>query len=189
MIDMRSGSIQIDGRNISEMSARKLRSQMTIVAQNPLVLAATIRENLDPEGVCTEDQLWDALKKCHLADFVNKQENKLDEVLLTEKAFISTGQKQLLSLARALLRKRKILVLDEATSAMDVETDAAVQNVLSTQFPDCTVIAVAHRIATIIDFDQIICMSAGRAIESGSPQELLQTRGEFWALAAEQKCV
>ncbi|SPO23263.1 related to ABC transporter [Ustilago trichophora] len=189
MIEMRSGTIRIDGQSISEMVARKLRSQMTIVPQSPLVLAATIRENLDPEGVCTDDELWDALQKCHLAEFVKKQENKLDEVLLTGDSFISSGQKQLLSLARALLRKRKILVLDEATSAMDVDTDAAVQNVLSTQFPDCTVIAVAHRIATIIDFDQIICMSAGRAIETGSPEQLLKKRGEFWALAAEQKCV
>ena len=162
---------------------------MTIVAQNPLVLAATIRENLDPEGACTDDELWDALTKCHLYDFVKKQESKLDELLLTGDAYISAGQKQLLALARALLRKRKILVLDEATSAMDVETDAAVQDVLSTQFADCTVIAVAHRIATIIGFDQIICMSAGRAIEAGSPDELLDKRGEFWALAAEQKCV
>lgn len=189
MIEMCSGTIRIDGKDITGMSARKLRSQMTIVAQNPLVLAATIRENLDPEGLCTEDELWDAVRKCDLADFVNKQESKLDTLLLTGDTFISSGQKQLLSLARALLRKRRILVLDEATSAMDVETDAAVQNVLSTQFADCTVIAVAHRIATIIDFDQIICMSAGRAIETGSPQELLQKRGEFWALAAEQKCV
>lgn len=189
MIDMRSGTVRIDGADIKDMPARDLRSQMTIVPQNPLVLAATIRENLDPEGVCTEDQLWDALQKCHLSDFVKKQENQLEEVLLSGKSFISSGQKQLLSLARALLRKRKILVLDEATSAMDVETDAAVQNVLSTQFPDCTVLAVAHRIATIIDFDQIICMSAGRAIESGTPQDLLRKRGEFWALAAEQKCV
>uniref|UniRef100_V5EWI6 Multidrug resistance-associated protein n=1 Tax=Kalmanozyma brasiliensis (strain GHG001) TaxID=1365824 RepID=V5EWI6_KALBG len=189
MIDMRSGTIKIDGKSIADIPARQLRSQMTIVPQNPLVLAATIRENLDPEGVCTEDQLWDALHKCHLAEFVNKQENKLDEMLLTGESFISSGQKQLLSLARALLRKRKILVLDEATSAMDVETDAAVQSILKTQFADCTVIAVAHRIATIIDFDQIICMSAGRAIESGSPEELLHQRGEFFALAAEQKCV
>lgn len=189
MIEMRSGTIRIDGQNITDMPARKLRSQMTIVPQNPLVLAATIRENLDPEGVCTDDELWDALTKCHLYDFVKKQESKLDELLLTGDAYISAGQKQLLALARALLRKRKILVLDEATSAMDVETDAAVQDVLSTQFADCTVIAVAHRIATIIGFDQIICMSAGRAIEAGSPDELLDKRGEFWALAAEQKCV
>ncbi|GAC76721.1 multidrug resistance-associated protein [Moesziomyces antarcticus T-34] len=189
MIEMRSGAIRIDGRDISEMGARELRSQMTIVAQNPLVLAASIRENLDPEGVCSDEEMWDALHKCHLAEFVKKQENGLEEVLLTGKSFISSGQKQLLSLARALLRKRKILVLDEATSAMDVETDAAVQNVLETQFADCTVIAVAHRIATIIGFDQIICMSAGRAIESGPPQVLLKARGEFWALAAEQKCI
>lgn len=120
---------------------------------------------------------------------MKKQENKLDEMLLTGDTFISTGQKQLLSLARALLRKRRILVLDEATSAMDMETDAAVQNVLNKHFSNTTVIAVAHRIATIIDFDQIICMSAGRAIETGSPEVLLKQRGEFWALAAEQKCV
>ncbi|TKY87161.1 hypothetical protein EX895_003838 [Sporisorium graminicola] len=189
MIEMRSGAIRIDGQDIARIPARKLRSQMTIVPQSPLILAATIRENLDPEGVCTEDELWDALHKCHLAEFVKKQENKLDEMLLTGDTFISTGQKQLLSLARALLRKRRILVLDEATSAMDMETDAAVQNVLSKHFANTTVIAVAHRIATVIDFDQIICMSAGRAVETGSPEELLKQRGEFWALAAEQKCV
>ncbi|TKY91064.1 hypothetical protein EX895_001063 [Sporisorium graminicola] len=189
MIEMRTGTIRIDGQDIASIPARKLRSQMTIVPQNPLILAATIRENLDPEGACTEDELRDALHKCHLAEFVKKQENKLDEMLLTGDTFISTGQKQLLSLARALLRKRRILVLDEATSAMDMETDAAVQNVLNKHFSNTTVIAVAHRIATIIDFDQIICMSAGRAIETGSPEVLLKQRGEFWALAAEQKCV
>ncbi|CDS82194.1 related to ABC transporter [Sporisorium scitamineum] len=189
MIEMRSGAIRIDGQDIASIPARKLRSQMTIVPQNPLILAATIRENLDPEGVCTEDELWNALHKCHLAEFVKERESKLDEMLLTGDTFISTGQKQLLSLARALLRKRRILVLDEATSAMDVETDAAVQSVLNKHFSNTTVIAVAHRIATIIDFDQIICMSAGRAIETGSPEELLKQRGEFWALAAEQKCV
>lgn len=189
MIEMRSGTIRIDGQSISTIPARQLRSQMTIVPQNPLVLAATIRENLDPEGICTEAELWDALHKCHLGEFVKKQENKLDEMLLTGESFISSGQKQLLSLARALLRKRSILVLDEATSAMDVDTDAAVQSVLAKHFANTTVIAVAHRIATVIDFDQIICMSAGRAIELGSPGELLKQRGEFWALAAEQKCV
>lgn len=104
--------------------------------------------------------------RCYLTDFVNKQENKLDEVLLSGYSFISSGQKQLLALARALLRKRKILVLDEAISAMDVETDSEVQSILSTQFSDCTVIAVAHRIATVIDCGQIICKSEGRAIEA-----------------------
>ncbi|TKY88084.1 hypothetical protein EX895_003180 [Sporisorium graminicola] len=189
MIEIRSGTIRIDDEDIKQKARCDLRSQMSIVPQNPLVLAATIRENLDPEGTCSDHELWDALQKCELTSFVKKQANELEELLLTGDTFISTGQKQLLALARALLRKRKILVLDEATSAMDVETDQAVQSVLSSQFAECTVIAVAHRIATVMDFDQIICMSSGRAVEMGSPKELLQRRGEFWALACEQKCV
>ncbi|SNX83113.1 uncharacterized protein MEPE_01819 [Melanopsichium pennsylvanicum] len=121
--------------------------------------------------------------------FSNLKENKLDEVLFTDDSFISPGQKQLLSLARALLRERKILILDETTSAMGLKTNAAAQNVLSSQFSDCTVFAGAHRNVRIIDFDQIICMSAGRAIETGSAEELLKKRSEIWALAAEQNCV
>nr|CDI52625.1 abc transporter c family member 12-like [Melanopsichium pennsylvanicum 4] len=133
--------------------------------------------------------LWAALQKFNLSEFVKKQENKLDEVLFTDDSFISPGQKQLLSLARALLRERKILILDETTSAMGLKTNAAAQNVLSSQFSDCTVFAGAHRNVRIIDFDQIICMSAGRAIETGSAEELLKKRSEIWALAAEQNCV
>ncbi len=171
------------------MPARWLRSQMTIVPQSPLILTAMNRENLDPEDVCTNDDLWVVLHKCYLTDLVNKGENKLDEVLLSGDSFISTDQKQLLALARALLRKRKILVLDEAARAMDVETDSEVQRILSTQFSACTVMAVAHRIATVIDFGQIICISEGRAIEAGSPKQLLQQRGELSALAPEQKCI
>ena len=179
----------LDGLDISRMPLRTLRSAMTIIPQSPLLLAASIRENLDPDLTCTDDQIWSALHTCHLTEFVKKQPNQLEQHLLTGETYISTGQRQLLALARALLRKKKILVLDEATSAMDVETEKVVQSVLTTHFADCTVIAVAHRIATIIGFDHIICMSNGEVIESGAPAMLLQARGEFWALSAEQKCV
>ncbi|KIS69488.1 uncharacterized protein UMAG_15032 [Mycosarcoma maydis] len=189
MISMRAGTILLDGLDISRMPLRTLRSAMTIIPQSPLLLAASIRENLDPDLTCTDDQIWSALHTCHLTEFVKKQPNQLEQHLLTGETYISTGQRQLLALARALLRKKKILVLDEATSAMDVETEKVVQSVLTTHFADCTVIAVAHRIATIIGFDHIICMSNGEVIESGAPAMLLQARGEFWALSAEQKCV
>ncbi|GAC94763.1 ABC multidrug transporter [Pseudozyma hubeiensis SY62] len=189
MISMRAGTIMLDGVDISQISVKTLRSAMTIIPQTPLLLAASIRENLDPDLTCSDDEIWSALHACHLTEFVKKQPDQLEQLLLTGDTYISTGQRQLLALARALLRKKEILVLDEATSAMDVETEKTVQAVLATKFANCTVIAVAHRIATVIAFDQIICMANGRNVESGAPQELLRARGEFWALAAEQKCV
>lgn len=189
MISMRAGTILLDGVDISQIPMKKLRSAMTIIPQTPLLLAASIRENLDPDLKCSDDEIWSALHVCHLTEFVKKQPNQLEQLLLTGDTYISTGQRQLLALARALLRKKKILVLDEATSAMDVETEKTVQAVLATKFANCTVIAVAHRIATVIAFDQIICMANGQVVESGAPHELLRARGEFWALAAEQKCV
>ncbi|PWN49672.1 hypothetical protein IE53DRAFT_388080 [Violaceomyces palustris] len=191
MLEPVSGSIEIDGVPIKDISLEGLRSSMTIVPQKPLILSASLRDNLDPEGVCNEDEIWEALSKCHLTEVVAKFERGLEERIGTEaESFLSSGQKQLVSLARAILRKRKILVLDEATSAMDVETDAAVQDVLRNQFKDCTIIAVAHRIATIIDFDTILCMQNGESIEFGSPTELLAKRdGAFRALAVEQRCV
>ena len=189
LLKLRAGHIEIDGLRIDEMAVKELRSMMTIVPQSPLVLAATVRENLDPEGVCEDVEIWDALAKCHLSEFVKGLPKQLEEVLVSGDAFLSAGQRQLLALARAILRKRTILVLDEATSAMDVDTDAAVREVLATQFPECTVIAVAHRIATIIDFDQIICMHEGSCVETGTPQELLAIQdGVFRSLAVEQKC-
>lgn len=129
MLEASQGDIYLDGEPISQMSAFSLRNSLTIVPQNALVLTATVRENLDPEREKSDAEIWDALQTCQLLDVVKMFPDGLS-TLLANDIDLSAGQRQLFSLARALLRKRKVLVLDEATSSMDYQTDAAVQEVL-----------------------------------------------------------
>ncbi|UZJ52796.1 hypothetical protein CBS101457_002116 [Exobasidium rhododendri] len=181
-----SGDVYIDNRAISKTSAFSLRNSLTIVPQNALILTATIRENLDPSEEKSDVELWNALEVCKLLDIVKNFPDGLSTMLAND-INLSSGQRQLFSLARALLRNRKVLVLDEATSSMDYDTDAAVQQVLRTQFNNCTIITVAHRIATVRDYDRILVLSAGRIAELDTPDALMrQSNSIFRSLAQEQ---
>jgi ABC-type multidrug transport system fused ATPase/permease subunit len=168
-----AGTIEIDGIDISQLSMKALRSNLAIIPQEPVLFTGTIRFNLDPFGEHDEQVLWDALNRSHLMTFVQKKEGGLDFLVTDNGENFSVGQRQLLCLARALVRRSTILILDEATAAVDVNTDALIQKTIREEFANCTVLAIAHRLNTIIDSDRILVLDAGEKKEFGSPAELL----------------
>ncbi|KAG9076692.1 hypothetical protein FS749_011496, partial [Ceratobasidium sp. UAMH 11750] len=167
-----SGKLLIDGIDVNELPLEILRSSLSIVPQEPFLWHSTIRENLNLDETCSDDEIWRALERVGMKSAVSALEQKLDTVLEDSTSF-SRGERQLLCMARVLLRKRKIVVLDEASSSMDLKTDEKVRQIVREELSDCTVLAVAHRIATIVDFDLIIILDHGEIVETGAPQELL----------------
>jgi ABC-type multidrug transport system fused ATPase/permease subunit len=153
-----------------------------------IIFEASVRENLDPAGRHDDAALWRALDGAQLAAHVRSLDGALDAPLTPTS--LSVGQAQLLCLARAVLRKTKVLVLDEATASVDHRTDAVVQETIRREFAGCTVLTIAHRIATIMDYDRILVLADGAAVELGTPQELLANpQSAFYALAKESKLV
>ncbi|QRV93384.1 ABC transporter [Ceratobasidium sp. AG-Ba] len=167
-----NGKLLVDGIDINELPLETLRSSLSIVPQEPFLWHSTIRENLNLDEVCSDDEIWGALERVGMKQAVVALEQKLDTVLEDSTSF-SRGERQLLCMARVLLRKRKIVILDEASSSMDLKTDEKVRQIVQEELKDCTVLAVAHRIATIVDFDLIIILDNGEIVETGAPHDLL----------------
>ncbi|KAF2672384.1 ABC transporter family protein [Microthyrium microscopicum] len=186
IVEAAEGGIDIDGIDTSTIGLADLRSKLAIIPQDAALFEGTIRDNLDPKHSKSDEELWDALAHARLADHVSKMTNGLDAAVLEGGSNLSQGQKQLVSLARALLTSSSILVLDEATAAVDVETDALLQDTLrSDMFANRTIITIAHRINTIIDCDRIVVLNRGEVKEFGSPHELIASRRLFFELAKE----
>ena len=142
--------------------------------------------NLDPMGEKTDDELWKSLQLAHLNDFVSAQDLGLDYRVAEGGENMSVGQRQLVCLARALLRKTKILVMDEATAAVDLETDSLIQQTIRSEFADCTILTIAHRLNTIIHSDRVLVMHAGRVVEFDEPDNLLNNpSSQFYSLAVD----
>ncbi|XP_041349392.1 multidrug resistance-associated protein 5-like [Gigantopelta aegis] len=172
-----SGAITIDGRNIRDVELTDLRSRLTILVQDPVLFEGTVRYNLDPSGCYhSDDLIWEALAKCHIKEKVVSLQNKLDTLVEENGRNFSTGEKQLLCLARALLRHTKILILDEATASVDTRTESLVQQTIQEVFEDCTVLTIAHRLVTILDCDKVLVMDDGKVMEFDSPKVLLAKR-------------
>ncbi|KAJ3361533.1 hypothetical protein HDU91_003875 [Kappamyces sp. JEL0680] len=189
IIEGNRGSIVIDGIDISKLGLLNLRQSLTILPQDPLVFEGTLRSNLDPAQQFTDQEIWDALEAAHISDFVKSQELQL-EMRLSSSGSLSVGQTQLVCLARAMLRRTKILILDEATSSIDQTTDEFVQASIRRDFKDATVLTIAHRIATILDYDRILVLDQGKVAEFASPQELLQNPDSiFYSLAKQSGLV
>merc|ERR1712012_754417 len=151
---------------------------MTIIPQDPVLFSGALRFNLDPLGEHQDANLWAALTQSHLASHVHSLGSAgLDFAVAEQGGNFSLGQRQQLCLTRALLRSNKILLLDEATSAVDQETDARIQATIRTEFENHTVLCIAHRIATIKEFDRICVLDEGKVAELGPPGELLQAQG------------
>ena len=173
IIEPVSGSIIIDGKDISRIGLHDLRSRLTIIPQDPILFTGSIRFNLDPTGLQSDQSLWTALEQSNLKNHIESLGKGLDYEIAEGGSNFSVGQKQLICLARAILRKTKILVLDEATAAIDMETDDLIQNTIRLAFNDCTVITIAHRLNTIQDSDAIAVLSNGKLIEYDNPSILL----------------
>ncbi|XP_028966466.1 multidrug resistance-associated protein 1 [Galendromus occidentalis] len=174
LIEAVEGNISIDALNVSRIGLHDLRSKLTIIPQDPVLFSGTLRENLDPFGEKSDEAVWASLEQAHLKDFVTGLEKGLEHEVTEGGENISVGQRQLVCLARALLRKSKILILDEATAAVDMETDNLIQETLKKEFKDSTTLTIAHRLNTILDYDRVLVLSEGSVSEYDSPKTLLE---------------
>lgn len=173
MVRQSSGKIFIDGQDIYQIPLERLRKSISIIPQDPVVFSGTIRSNLDPFSQYTDAQIWSALKQGYLSDAVSKMEGGLEAVVQEGGENLSVGQRQLLCLVRAILRRNRIIVLDEATANIDLATDALIQASLRRDFPGCTLLTIAHRLNTVIDYDKILGIETGCVVEFGAPADLL----------------
>ncbi|NXF74755.1 MRP3 protein, partial [Sclerurus mexicanus] len=177
------GEIKIDGVKISEIGLHDLRSRLTIIPQDPVLFSGTLRMNLDPFNKYSDEEIWKALELSHLKRFVSSQPSMLDYECSEGGENLSVGQRQLVCLARALLRKTRILILDEATAAIDLETDDLIQTTIRTQFEDCTVLTIAHRLNTIMDYTRVLVLDNGTVAEFDTPANLIAAKGIFYSMA------
>ncbi|KAF7495439.1 Multidrug resistance-associated protein 1 [Sarcoptes scabiei] len=175
LLDGEMGEIFISGHNIKELSLHQLRSGLNIIPQESFLFTGTLRENLDPFVRFDDEKLIETLRKAHLG-FLATNSNELQKSIEKSIDGLSFGQKQLFCLARALLYQSKILILDEATAGIDPMTDRLVQEIIRKEFACCTVLTIAHRLKTILDYDRILVLDRGEIIEFDSPQSLLSNQ-------------
>ncbi|KAI1485090.1 P-loop containing nucleoside triphosphate hydrolase protein [Biscogniauxia mediterranea] len=183
LIEADTGYISIDDLDTSTIGLLDLRRRLAIIPQDAALFEGTVRDNLDPGHVHDDTELWSVLDHARLKEQVSSMEGGLEAKINEGGSNLSAGQRQLISLARAMLTPSNILVLDEATAAVDVETDAMLQNTLrSDLFSHRTIITVAHRINTILDSDRVVVLDKGEVVEFDTPQALIQKRGMFYGL-------
>ena len=195
--ELNKGTIKIDGVDISKLGLYDLRRKLTIIPQDPVLFKGTIRKNLDPFGEYDDKMLWSALEKSGAIEQEELSNVKLettndkdthtdmhrfhlDQVVEEEGTNFSLGERQVLALSRALVRQSKILILDEATSSVDYETDDKIQKRIVDAFSECTILCIAHRIKTILDYDRIIVMDKGEIVESNSPWKLYSNESSIF---------
>ncbi|KAI9224695.1 P-loop containing nucleoside triphosphate hydrolase protein [Blastocladiella britannica] len=181
IVEACNGKVTIDGVDVSKIGLRKLRETIAIIPQEPIMFLGTIRSNLDPFNKSTDDEIWHALEAVHLKDRIWSMPQRLESPVVENGKNFSVGARQCLCISRAILSKTKILVLDEATAAIDMQTDALIQTAIKENFAHLTVLTIAHRLNTIIESDRVIVMEGGRLMEFDSPHNLLQIPGGHFA--------
>ncbi|KAH7682383.1 Xenobiotic-transporting ATPase protein [Dioscorea alata] len=192
LVEPAGGKIVIDGIDISSIGLHDLRSRFGIIPQDPTLFNGSVRYNLDPLGQHTDTEIWEVLDKCQLREAVQEKEKGLDSLVVEDGSNWSMGQRQLFCLGRALLRRSRILVLDEATASIDNATDAILQKTIRTEFEHSTVITVAHRIPTVMDCTMVLAISDGKLMEYDEPMKLMKREGslfgelvkEYWSHSA-----
>ncbi|CAI5723801.1 unnamed protein product [Hyaloperonospora brassicae] len=168
LVELDAGTITIDGVDISKIGLHDLRTKIAIIPQDPVLFSGTVRSNLDPFDKFPDDEIWTSIKRASLLKAVTSLDSAVDE----KGSNFSVGERQLLSIARALLKRSKVILMDEATASVDPETDRQIQQSIREEFRDCTTLTIAHRINTILDSDRILVMEKGSVAEFGSPTEL-----------------
>jgi len=169
-----TGAIEIDGVDTQSLPLAELRKNISIIPQDPILFSGSLRSNLDPFDENSDEAIWNVLDQVELKETVSTLAGGLMGKISDGGSNFSLGQRQLICLGRALLRKNKILVLDEATASVDYETDTLIQKTINTEFADCTVLTIAHRLHTVIKADKILVMDNGKMVEFDHPHELLK---------------
>ncbi|KAJ3693838.1 hypothetical protein LUZ60_009318 [Juncus effusus] len=180
LVDPSEGTILIDNLDICGIGLKDLRMKLGIIPQEPALFRGTVRSNLDPLGLHSDAEIWEALEKCHLKSMCNLP-SLLDSPVSDEGENWSAGQRQLFCLGRVLLKKNRILVLDEATASIDSATDAILQRVIKDEFDECTVITIAHRVPTVSDSDMVLVLSYGNLVEYDKPLNLMANKDSAFA--------
>eukprot|EP00549_Striatella_unipunctata_P000446 CAMPEP_0118676036 /NCGR_PEP_ID=MMETSP0800-20121206/1807_1 /TAXON_ID=210618 ORGANISM="Striatella unipunctata, Strain CCMP2910" /NCGR_SAMPLE_ID=MMETSP0800 /ASSEMBLY_ACC=CAM_ASM_000638 /LENGTH=946 /DNA_ID=CAMNT_0006571471 /DNA_START=562 /DNA_END=3402 /DNA_ORIENTATION=- len=184
LLEAEMGTIRVDGVNVKSLGLHKLRTQMSVIAQTPVLFSgSTIRQNIDPFSKHDKDTMVYALEDVQMLSVIEALPGGLDHLVNEGGSNFSVGQRQLLCLARAVLRKNKILVLDEPSANVDSRTDMLIQNAVSKSFAGATILAVAHRLDTVIEYDKILVLGDGKVLEFGAPADLLSIQnGHFTSM-------
>ncbi|KAJ8452736.1 hypothetical protein Cgig2_005072 [Carnegiea gigantea] len=180
LVEPAGGKIIVDDVDLCSIGLHDLRSRFGIIPQDPTLFNGTVRFNLDPLGQHTAEEIWEVLGKCQLKEAVQEKEQGLDSLVVEDGSNWSMGQRQLFCLGRALLRRSRVLVLDEATASIDNATDMILQKTIRTEFADCTVITVAHRIPTVMDCTKVLAISDGKLMEYDEPVKLMKKEGSLF---------
>jgi ATP-binding cassette subfamily C (CFTR/MRP) protein 3 len=183
LLEADQGKISIDDIDISSIGLEILRKNLTIIPQEPTLIEGTLRENVDPAEIFSDEKILEVLKAVGLDDFLEGK--NLDYKIENNGNNISIGEKQLICIARALIKKSKIILMDEATANIDYKTETFLQNSINKELKECTVITIAHRIKTIINYDRILVLNNGEIVEYDSPKNLLEKKGLFYQLYKE----
>ncbi|KAJ3184929.1 hypothetical protein HDU85_001622 [Gaertneriomyces sp. JEL0708] len=181
MMEASDGVIEIDGRDIASLGLKTLRKGLQMIPQEPTLFSGTLRSNLDLESRFTDEEMWGTLDLIGLKEYVSSLPQKLDAPVTEGGSNLSVGQRQLLCLAKAILANAKVLVMDEATAAVDADADKRIQQSITTTFKNTTVISIAHRLNTIAGFDRVLVLDEGRAVECDAPWTLLQKERSVFA--------
>ncbi|KAL3044579.1 multidrug resistance-associated protein 5 [Trematomus bernacchii] len=173
LVELTGGSIIIDGINIAQIGLDDLRSKLAIIPQEPVLFIGTVRTNLDPWDQYSDSQIWEALEKTHIKEMISQLPHTLHSEVTENGENFSVGERQLLCVARALLRNSKVLILDEATAAIDTETDRLIQQTIRCAFGSCTTLIIAHRLNTVMSCSRVMVLDNGQILEFDSPTSLL----------------